>query len=377
MLGEIVPPSLWGPPTLEGSDGTFVAHTWTTGPQNAFYDTLLALSKAGNVSWQWQNTDSESQAYEESIDPADNVSVQLVTGTGCTSVNVGNPGTMTINGTPCTTGSWTGNSYMSSLTDALLAQSMGSGQLAQSFMAVPLGNPSKTSTHIQQQPFPPLVSCQPTASEEEKKICKENGWNSHTGGPRDIVKIALSGLEDRLQAGGACPGKQVAMFGKLGGKDANGNPANTSSFLSYLTSKTPEFYDGTTSNVLYSNVQCGEGWSTHYVYSWIQKIWQSCNGYSGSVSAFFASQNPDAITATPSYLLKIFFKPTALINVQNGSNSILSDTVQSLVYHEALHGYTGLTDEVILTDFGYPVIAASSSISSYLETNVLEYCPAP
>jgi hypothetical protein len=40
-------------------------------------------------------------------------------------------------------------------------------------------------------------------------------------------------------------------------------------------------------------------------------------------------------------------------------------------------GAIGLPDEVILTDFGYSTIAASSSIGSYLETNVLEYCPAP
>src|SRR5205807_9780247 len=102
----------------------------------------------------------------------------------------------------------------------------------------PLGgaNASGTPAAIHQEWFPPLDHCTATP-----------GCIGHHEAIYNALDDLIVRLSDPTLAGLA----QTNIFDKLG-NDANGNKLTTQSFIRYLTSKRPGFYDGLRSSYCYS-----------------------------------------------------------------------------------------------------------------------------
>ena len=83
---------------------------------------------------------------------------------------------------------------------------------------------------------------------------------------------------------------------------------------------------------------------------------------------------PTALTETPSYPFRTFFQPTAIQTASNG------ETIgnEATLFHEALHGISGLYDFTIVPDSLESVLHLSEpsvNITNYIQKNVLSVCP--
>jgi hypothetical protein len=82
-----------------------------------------------------------------------------------------------------------------------------------------------------------------------------------------------------------------------------------------------------------------------------------------------AQQQASATTQTPSDKdagLMTFFDPQAVCNSTSGPKRLLNE---ALLFHEGLHGYTGIQDGPLLHDFGQS--PPSYNITYYINTDVL------
>ncbi len=136
---------------------------------------------------------------------------------------------------------------------------------------------------------------------------------------------------------------------------------DTTSFLIYLTSKRPLFYDGLQSTYCFEALTpMDPSASCNYPpLSWI----------STSVAGELAA-NPGAgaYSGTPSDPLVTFFRPSYILYNSLGRNLGNEGTV----FHEALHGMTGRQDEQILENLGFAAFEQPScAISVYIEQRVL------
>jgi hypothetical protein len=86
-----------------------------------------------------------------------------------------------------------------------------------------------------------------------------------------------------------------------------------------------------------------------------------------------ASQTP----ADPGKGMRVFFRPSigicnvlSVLNPQSGDQGVLN---QAILFHEALHGYTGDMDLALKSAFGTPNpwTDPSALVTSYLENNVI------
>jgi hypothetical protein len=209
--------------------------------------------------------------------------------------------------------------------------------LASTFAAVLEGNLSLNGTSLKQQWFPPLES-----------------------GKNDAIYDALDDLVSRLNDPAISALAQTSIFNKLG-NDANGFALTTQSFLRYLTSKRPLFYNGLISSYCYDSLT-GAPCTTIPVLSW----------FNGETVEHHLENNPDeeASTRTPSYPQLTFFRPNSILDASQGRN--LGN--ESMIFHEALHGVTGKFDYQILEIFGLNgVNTPSCNISNIIENSVLSY----
>lgn len=87
--------------------------------------------------------------------------------------------------------------------------------------------------------------------------------------------------------------------------------------------------------------------------------------------AFRLNSGLNAVTSVLSSTLTTFFRPGALSTSNNGVNG----RNQSLILHEALHGFggslggTSYFDDQLQKAFGIPVQADSSNITTYIKDN--------
>jgi hypothetical protein len=152
---------------------------------------------------------------------------------------------------------------------------------------------------------------------------------------------------------------QTKIFNKIG-NDANGNAITTNTFLAYLKSKRPRYYDGVRSTYCYDSLTGTPDWLC----------------FKNAVLHFFfntsvkdhITSGTDAVTGTPSNPLLTFFRPDAI-----GFNSLGKNLGnEGLIFHEALHGISGQVDSTILREFGLdPFSHASCSISVRIQNAVL------
>jgi trimeric autotransporter adhesin len=296
-------------PVLQRADGTYVGTV--VAETNGFpLHSMIAFTLSGQLLWRQPNyvpqiATSGGGTIATSLD-------------GTTIATFDTSGNQTGKLASMPTRSWTGGAYKLGSVEsfyALLAK-LEDG----SYSAFQGGNASNNGTAIKQQWFPPLADCL-------------NGSTASCIGPKQAIYNALDDLIARLPGVSALA--QTKIFNLLG-NDANGNKLTTQSFLSYLISQRPRFYDGTLSTyclgALSGSVVC-----KYPPVSWIAP----------SVADDFQSHpGTSADTGTPSYPLLTFFRPTSILydNLgRNGSN-------EATIFHEALHGITGLLDRGTLTN---------------------------
>jgi hypothetical protein len=91
-----------------------------------------------------------------------------------------------------------------------------------------------------------------------------------------------------------------------------------------------------------------------------------------TVSEFMAQKKASAVTQTPSAKgrgMITFFDPVGVCNsTVQGSKRLLNE---ALLFHEGLHGFTGLNDNQLLTDFGKSFGLASYEITYYINEEAL------
>lgn len=155
-------------------------------------------------------------------------------------------------------------------------------------------------------------------------------------------------------------------------------------FIWYLQNRS-RFYDGTKSTLYMTDAVCGEV-SFYEPYNIFSNHFD-CGGYGLVKDTFHDISMTTAVTVTPSYPLKVFWQPTYTpppphdttgygVGINPSNNGINLET-ESALFHEALHGSTGLMDGDLGGLFHVPdAIDHSYKLSMYIRDNVLKYCPS-
>ena len=220
-------------------------------------------------------------------------------------------------------------------------------------------NPSGSATAANQPPFPPLATCTTSPG------CL---------GPRDAIYNALDDLIRRLRSpttitipnfsgnltfsGTLSDLAQAQVFSKLG-KNLTGPAWTTPGLITYLTQLRPSLLDGTRSSMCWMSLI---PWSTP---CWILKLTTT------TLVAGYIAADPDrgAVSALSSARLLTFFRPSFILFPNSGENI----GNEATLFHEALHGYTGIPDMSLLDRFYKNSSPPSCNISTYIADNVLQY----
>jgi hypothetical protein len=214
--------------------------------------------------------------------------------------------------------SWTGFAYQYGSLDQT---TFFPTDVAASFWAFAQVNPSGSTTAVKQQWFPPLDHCVTTAG-------------TPCIGPYEAIYNALGDLIARLPALSALADQNI--FTPLG-HDSKGNPATTKGFLSYLTTQRPRFYNGVVSNYCYDALTSGSKCHENALLNFL------LDGQ--DVQTTFNDARQSALSGTPSNPLLVFIRPSVVLFDNLGQNR----GNEALIFHEALHGYTGLNDRGTIT----------------------------
>jgi hypothetical protein len=126
---------------------------------------------------------------------------------------------------------------------------------------------------------------------------------------------------------------QTEIFNKLG-TDANGNPATTNGFRAYLSDSRPLLYDGTASTYCTDSLDSGSRCFENSVAAFF------LNGQLVKEAFAAGKKDVDAKTRTPGKPFLSFIRPSSILFPNLGRNI----DNESLIFHEALHAYTGLFD---------------------------------
>jgi len=171
---------------------------------------------------------------------------------------------------------------------------------------------------------------------------------------------ALSALRTLVQ--GPCTGCNNWVFPELPGYSQK-------DFSSYLSRK-PRLWDGTRSYVAIDIALCPSGFFSKYLTCAFAGKGTTVHDYLGE---------SEAVSQTPSDTgkgMQVFFNPATGIcnrlsvpNPQPGDQGVLN---QAVLFHEALHGYTGQEDNTLESAFKLPVtLGESVSITYYLKGKVI------
>jgi len=334
-------------PVLQRADGSYIG-TVGIGPQpgRVTQTNMIAFTSSGTTLW--------TQPYD--TPQIATAGGGVIGASGTTYDQNGNANGQLAN---MPTQSWTGNSYrLGSVNDVAFPATA----LANSFLIWPWGG---SNTATQQQWYPPLASCPSSL-----------GCNGGNVGYQQAIYNALADLITRLR-------NPVTV-----GKDANGNPITlgdlaqskvfnklgssrtTAGFLNYLTDETPQFNDALTSSYCEKSLvpDVGTGVKPN---CWLLKFPIGAQ----TVSEYFTNdptgQQTDARTDTPSDPLRTFFRPQSIALRNSGWNSCN----ESVIVHEALHGWTGIQDRQLESKFCSNSDLPSDCITDSVWDNVLQKSP--
>ena len=281
---------------------------------------MLAFDTSGNVKWSVPNYSPQTLNADGSV------SAQSVGGS--------TTATFDMHGAPAgqlqpTLGySWLGNYYSLSTDSRVVAVISPPIDYAMTFGALVGGNASFNLTAVKQPEFAQLPSCP----------------QAQTPCAKEAIYAALGTLAANLKNG--CSPCQAYVFDKISLKQTD--------FVTYLQGAT--FFDGTRSQAkrcgaLYKSSLLGcffDGWTVAYYF-----------GMSGT--------DLTAATLTPSSPLQTFFRPSA-ISLDSGGANVLN---MATIFHEALHGKTGLYDSDLQKALGCTQQDDTRNITWYLESFVV------
>jgi hypothetical protein len=329
-------------PVLQRADGSYIG-TIGTGPQpgQVAQTNMIAFTSSGSTLWTGPNDTPQIATSDGGV----------IGVSGTTYDQYGNVDGQ-VHNLPIQ--SWLGNAYQVGSVDQVASSVI---DIASSFWAFAGANASSNSAGVNF--FPPLANC-------------SNSPATCPLGPGDAIWNAYQDLMAEL-SNDTTPcsvGANLWVFSKF--KDSNGYPMTRKAFVGYLTSKTPDFDDGTASTWDYKNAVCGTGGSGFW--NWVTHL-NCSSSISGSMKSFFANNlDATAATETPSYPFRTFLRPSS-IETNNYGKTIDNE---ALLFHEALHGMTGLYD---YNPFGASVETnlglgpPSQNISNYIAAHVLSICP--
>ena len=312
-------------PVLQAQDGSFVG---ITGQDcSVGYGGMVSFDAAGNVRW---------------IVPNDCPQIATADGgvIGRSGITYDQNGNATGMISPYTQ-SWLGYAYQDGPVDQIVATPF---YVAASFWPFLLANASGNGASVHLDWYPTLAHCTSTPG------CI---------GPYEAIHNALYNLITRLSDPAVSALAQTTVFNKLR-HDASGNPLTTASFIRYLKNKTPGLYDGLRSEYCYEALTTGSSLCNYPPVSWI----------STSVKTYLANNlGAGAVTGTPSNPLLAFFRPSSILYNSSGEN--LGN--EGVIFHEALHGLTGIFDQQLLPDLGVYWLAPSCNVTTYVQKNVLSH----
>jgi hypothetical protein len=364
-VSMITPPSVSGQvtnisPVLQREDGSFVGTVGVSSESNPQYN-MAAFDQTGNLLWAVTNDQPQIATSdggvigqsETTYDQNGNVTGQVV----------------------IFTQSWLGNAYQyGSAVSQLLENPL---YLAASFAPEQGANESRNATSVREDWFPVLAHCTTTPG------CV---------GPNEAIYNALADLVARLTNPALIPNPespgqtttmaalaQTYVFNKLSNGPAGQPPYTTAKFIAYLTNKPrPGFYNGPLSSYCYSALQgggpdsfCnGETTLSHFLFN-LPLVGGLLT--SQSVGGYFQAAGSNVvggITGTPSRPLLTYFAPAFILLNAAGMN--LGN--EAAILHEALHGFTGLYDSTLLSNFGYNQTQGSCNVTTYMQ-QVLAFSP--
>jgi len=337
-------------PVLQLQDGSYVGQALSQfGTQS-----MIAFDASGNTTW-------TNPGYNADAATADG-GIIADTGTVCTPNGCGTGPSSTFDASGAATGqlanlpnyrSWLGYGYQFGPTAQL---AFNWPHLASTFAALSAENQSQNGTSVQQEWFPQLDSC----------------LGAQTPCPREAVWDALKSLRSVLSA--PCPTcsqyvftTNVQQFGNNSGTKVQFLKGDQQAYLRFV-SQPPLFFDGNRSNLRMDYFECGNPPST------------TCAFGRQTVSEFMGT-TVTAISQTPSRYNKMisFFAgsgPAAICKVPAASRSGGGTLNMATVFHEAMHGQSGLMDlsliqPDLLSLFGLDDLGSTEQLSFYLLDNVL------
>lgn len=330
-------------PVLQAQDGSFVGlDSYWPEWENAeeMENDMIAFDISGNVRWVVPNEQPSIATADGGVIGQSGITYDA---NGRATGQVGT-----------TTYSWLGYAYQDGPVEQVVAQAV---HFALSWWAALGGNQANTGTAENQQKYPEL------------KSCTDKGGNCATAlGPGDLIWNARDDLANQLQLDLPC---QKAAQDYLYGVIRYGvfhQSIDLFRFFAYLRN-TRHFYDGKLSTL--DSKETGAAGTNPAMT--VSQRW------------FSAGSTTTAITVTPGNPLRTFWQPadatksadqvgidptTHGMNVLNESN----------LFHEAIHGYSGLFDSDIqeylrTVDPTVTVSEDTSNISAYIRKWVLSACP--
>jgi YD repeat-containing protein len=331
-------------PDLQAQDGTYFG--LVDYDFDEIDDFLAKFDAAGNIQWAVPN-------YYAKMATADGgVIAQSLDGSSTVTFDANGNATGQLANLPQYP-SWLGNGYNYGSVEQVATFLP---NLAQTFAALFAGNFSNNGTAIKQEWFPSLDYCTSTPGCIGHHDAIYNALSDLIVRLNDKTPITLLDGSTITLSGLA----QTSIFNKLG-RDQNGKAYSTNDFLSYLQTQTPLFYDGTISNYCAGDL-------TPPKLTLVCKI-PVINSFRQKVQdAFATSPSRGALTATPQSPMLSFLRPQFIGFPATGKN--LGN--EATLFHEALHGWTGLLDDDLLTRLGMSdTTHAPCSITVRIEHAVL------
>ena len=239
--------------------------------------------------------------------------------------------------------SWLGYTYQHGSVNLVRAALV---KAAAGFSPFAFANFSSNTTAVDQQEYAQLDSCEdPTRS--PPPVCP---------GTKQAVFDAWWYLKTRLSDTNRALDLQNRVFTN---QQTNQPTYSLDAFLKYLGREPgPEFYDGPQSTVKLGNAECVTGhdnWTGEYYYS------LSNNSNKCDVAAVTCRQGQE-----PGKRLRVFFEPRA-IRLDYAESDVARSRNIGLLFHEALHGFTKLSDQQLQDFLGCSELIDTRNINAYLE----------
>jgi hypothetical protein len=223
---------------------------------------------------------------------------------------------------------------------------------APAWAAILNGNRSGTSASAQETWFPWLDSC----------YDPESASYNHCPGPFEVAYSAVKAVRALVQQ--PCENCETWVFEPLPGGGANVQ-LNFSQWLN----EAPGLYDGTKSNA-------PQGWLCRHSGGWGGLLCNLQTGRLAPTVADYFNDNPSVtnISEWPSpHFFQSYYNPSHLTGYcfAQYSSSTTNARQKSITFHEALHGFFGLSDAALQT--AYNKLDTYVQVDSANSSNITDY----